>query len=203
MKIRRRLFIQTAAIGPLAAPLAAQNSGGGRARENAAAQGAPEEQARPVLRTVYSEAAAAPTPGFFTPEQFAALRRMSDRFLPAINGNPGAMEAGAPEFLDFYIGVSGKERQTLYKTGLDDLNARARSRFGKAFGDLTDEQADSILKPMFQPRGPLQAFLDPGPFVNRVYQDIRTVTQNSPAQAGRGNRGGLYWKKVDPTIIRG
>src|SRR5215475_12083984 len=131
MKIRRRHFIQTAAIGPLAAPLAAQNSGGARAKENAA-QGAPEGQAPPVLKTVYSEAAAAPTPGFFSPEQFAALRRMSDRFLPPINGNPGAMEAGAPEFLDFYIGVSGKERQTLYKTGLDDLNARARSRFGKA-----------------------------------------------------------------------
>jgi len=125
-----------------------------------------------------------------------------------MNGNPGALEAGAPEFLDFYTSVSAPDRQRLYKAGLDDLNAQAKSRFKKPFAELSKAEADSILKPLFKPRGPLQAFLDLGPFVNRAHQDIRTVTFNSPAwaatAAAAGRRVGtpLYWQKVDPTILR-
>src|SRR3954469_2972809 len=62
---------------------------------------------------------------FFTPAQFTALRRFADLMMPAMRGNPGAVECGAPDFLDFLIGQSPADRQKLYRNGLDMLNARA------------------------------------------------------------------------------
>ena len=63
----------------------------------------------------------------------------------------GALDTDAPEFLDFLIGASPVDRQTLYRNGLDALNAQARTRFGKAFADLDAAQADAILKPLLVP----------------------------------------------------
>jgi len=167
----------------------------------------PEGQEAPVLKTTISEQAATPKPSFFTAHQFAALKRLSDLFLPSMNGNPGAVEAGTPEFLDFYTSVSAPDRQQLYRNGLNHLNAQARTNFKKSFSDLSNAEADQITKPLFEPRGPLQAFLELGPFANRALQDIRVATLNSPAwaasaaAAGRRIPAPLYWLKVDPTII--
>jgi hypothetical protein len=207
--MKRRRFIQAIAASPPTARLFAQRGSGQAGGPGPAVGQVPVDgQSAPTLQTTFSEAAATPIPSFFTPDQFAALRRLSDLFLPSINGNPGALEAGAPEFLDFYTSVSGPTRQRFYKDGLDDLNTQARSKFRKPFADLSQQEADSIVKPMFIPRGPLQALLDLGPFVNRAYQDIRTVTVNSPAwaasaaTAGRRMPAPLYWKKVDPTVLK-
>jgi Gluconate 2-dehydrogenase subunit 3 len=163
----------------------------------------------PPLDTVFFEDESASVPTFFTPDQYAALRRLSDRFMPPMNGKPGALQAGAPEFVDFYTSVSLPERQQFYRAGLDNLNDQARAKFNKRFADLTDAQTDQILKPMFKPRGSsggVQAVLELGPFVNRAYQDIRTVTINSPAWAENAKQSGiavlspLTWNSVDPTL---
>jgi len=60
---------------------------------------------------------------------------------------------------------------------------------------------------MFKPRGPIQGWLELGPFVNRAYQDISTVTVNSPAWAASTKSSGLrvvtplYWERIDPTVL--
>jgi len=56
--------------------------------------------------------------------------------MPPMRGNPGAIECGAPEFLDFLIGASPADRQRLYRNGLDMLNAHARKQFNKSFAEL-------------------------------------------------------------------
>jgi hypothetical protein len=128
-------------------------------------------------------------------------------FMPPLGGKPGALDSGAAEFLDFYVGVSNASHQQLYRSGLDDLNAKAKAKFRKTFAELSKTDADSIVKPMFKPRGPLQGWLELGPFVNRAYQDIWTVTVNSPAWAASTKAAGvristpLYWSKIDPTIL--
>ena len=63
-------------------------------------------------------------PHFFTAQQFAALRKLSDLLHPPANSVPGALEAKAPEFLDFLLGQSSADRQQLYRIGLDGLNAQ-------------------------------------------------------------------------------
>ena len=136
------------------------------------------------------------------------LRKLGAIFVPPSNGSVGALDTDAPEFLDFLIGASPAERQTLYRSGLDGLNAQARRQFNKAFADLDNKQADTILKPLLTavpwvydlPKDPMKRF------VYQVHQDLRTATRNSPAAAaasansGRrgGAGGGLYWNPIDP-----
>ncbi len=87
----------------------------------------------------------------FSPEQMAALSKLGELIAPPWNGNPGAREAGAAEFLDFLIGCSPQRRIALYKSGLDTLNHRSQDKFGKPFGLITPQQADSLLAPLREP----------------------------------------------------
>jgi hypothetical protein len=150
---------------------------------------------------------------FFDKEQFAALEKLGGILMPPMKGNPGAVEAKAAEFLDFLIGVSPFDRQTLYKDGLDQLNGQAQSKFQKSFSQLDAAQAGSILKPLMvtrpwseeRPADPMKDFLA------QAHDDIRRATINSrewaeaAAKSGRRfNRGsqttGYYWKPIDPVV---
>jgi hypothetical protein len=161
-----------------------------------------------VLDTVGPDQVAAIRPRHLAAVQFATLRRLSDLLLPALPPNPGALAAQAPEFIDNYLASCATDRQQLYRDGLDDLEKQAQARFRKRFADLTAAEADAIVKPLFSPRGPAMSVVDLGPFINRVLQDVRTVTMNSPqwaaAQAAAGNPVTrlLYWRNVDPTTPR-
>ena len=64
-------------------------------------------------------------PRFFTAAQFAALRKLCEVLMPRTGDVPGAIDAGAPEFLDFLISDSQKDRQELYCDGLNALNGVA------------------------------------------------------------------------------
>jgi hypothetical protein len=161
-----------------------------------------------VLPTVGPDQVAALTPRYLTGVQYATLRRLSDLLFPALAPNPGALEAQTPQFIDNYLAVCASDRQRLYRDGLDDLNKQSLSRFKRPFADLTVVEADAIVKPLFKVRGPTMSVVDLGPFINRVHQDVRTVTMNSPqwaaAQAAAGNPVPrlLYWRNVDPTVSR-
>jgi hypothetical protein len=168
----------------------------------------------PTLATSLPDATAETAPRFFNPEQFATLRRLGALFMPPRKGHPGALDAGAPEFVDFLIGVSPAPQKKLYLDGLDSLNTRARSKFRKSFADLDDGQADYILRPLVvtiawvldRPTDPLEHF------VAQVHDDLRTATVNSlewanaaaAQEAGRRNRTGqgLYIHPIDP-VYRG
>jgi hypothetical protein len=144
-------------------------------------------------------------PRFFTPDQFSALRKVSDMLMPAMNGGVGALDAKAPEFLDFLIGESPSDRQQVYLKGLDALNAQSKKRFNKVFADLDATQADSFLASLRQP----WTFDEPADpiasFLRAAKQDVRTATVNSreygsAASSGGGRRfsaAGLYWYPLD------
>ncbi len=148
---------------------------------------------------------------FFTDRQIATLRRLSEILLPPIQGYPGALDAGTPEFLDFLLGVSPVDRQQLYQSGLDRLDAEARQHFGLSFAAVEKEQADQLLRPWLRTwmtdHPPAEPFAD---FINIAHSDIRTATINSQAwseaaanEAGhRDLNEGLYWYPIDPDIHR-
>jgi hypothetical protein len=147
---------------------------------------------------------------FFNHQQLATLRRLSEILLPPLKGYPGAVEAGTPEFLDFLIGVSPADRQQMYQSGLDWLDAEARQKFGVAFAGVTKTQADQLLKPW------LRTWMNDHPptephahFINVAHSDIRTATLNSQAwnkaanAEGQKNEGiGLYWFPIEPDLQR-
>lgn len=140
-----------------------------------------------------------PVPRFFQAPQLAALRRLSDLFMPAIGEAPGALDAGAPEFLDFLIGQSPLPVREVYLNGLDALNTQATAKFRKTFSALDDMQADALLSPLREP-WTWQAPTEPlALFLRQAKADILTATMNSrewitTVQRNRASAGnGTYW----------
>ena len=166
-------------------------------------------ESAPPLQTTAADLTAEPAPqAFFSAPQFAALRKLGSLLQPPLKGRPGALDCGAPEFLDYLISVSPADRQQLYKTGLDSLNAQAKKQHGKTFADLEASHADALLKQLLAviawdedlPKDPLKHF------VAQAHRDFRTATVNSRAYADsgassgrRGGRGtGMLWLPIDP-----
>ena len=192
--MKRRKFIQTMA----AAPALAASVAPALAQQPANARPAPAEI--PKLETSVSDAAAAYTPRFFTALQFSALRKLSAILMPALGNNPGALEAEAPEFLDFLIGQSPAERQQIYRVGLDILNTQAMKQFKKNFAEVDETQATTLLAPLRvawtyePPTEPLTRFL------REAKQDVRTATMNSRewnTAGGKRTGVGQYWYPID------
>lgn len=197
--MKRRRFLQSVAAAPIVpAALASQSSGG------AAPQAQPSDQGQKIDYRA-ADAAGEMSRRFFNAQQFAALRRLSDILMPAIGDAPGALDASAPEFLDFLIGASPADRQQLYRAGLDALNTQSRRRFNKAFADVDPNQADELLAPLRAewtydpPVDPLARFL------RAAKHDVRIATINSQewsaAGGGSGARraGGVgqYWYTIE------
>lgn len=147
---------------------------------------------------------------FFNSQQLATLRKLSETLLPPLKGYPGASEAGTPEFLDFLVGVSPTDRQQMYQSGLDRLDAEARQKFGVPFAEVKKAQADQLLQPWLKTwmtdHPPTEPYAH---FINVAHSDIRTATINSQAwnkaasAEGQKNEGmGLYWFPIEPDLQR-
>lgn len=165
----------------------------------------------PQLQLTEVDLTAEPAPHFFTPVQFATLEKLGATLMPPLKNNPGALEAGAPEFLDFLLSVSPANRQKSYQFGLDQIESQAKQQHGKSFSALNAEQVDAILRPLLVARfWPADLPSDPlKSFVAEVHEDLRTATMNSREWAAaseksghrftRGFRGtGYYWFPIDP-----
>lgn len=201
--MRRRGFVKALAAVPAAPLLLAQQPAPAPANRVTPVPSPVDEL--PVLTPSVPDAAAEMMPRFFSPARLSALRKVSDLLMPAMNGAAGALDAKAPEFLDFLIGQSPADRQRVYQAGLDALNQQAMTRFSKPFADLDATQADVFLASLRQP----WTFDDPADpiaaFLRVAKQDIRTATVNSreysaAAPTGGGRRfsgGGLYWYPLD------
>ncbi len=145
---------------------------------------------------------------YFHAEHMATLRKLGDILLPPMNGYPGSTQASAPEFIDFLISVSPGERQKMYRSGLERLNAEALKQFGVPFAQVNAQQADALLRPWLrtwmEDHPPAEPFAR---FINVAHEDIRTATMNSQlwsiAATSAGERApgiGWYWSPVDPDI---
>jgi hypothetical protein len=154
----------------------------------------------PKLPVGAADAVADAVPRFFDSEGLQALRHLGAILVPPRQNLPGAVEAEAAEFLDFLIGQSPADRQTLYRDGVAQLNAEARSRFGKPFADVAAADADAILAPLREPwtyQGPSDPFAR---FLCVAKDDFLKATVNSRqwamAASGRSRSAtGLntYW----------
>lgn len=211
--MKRREFLQSVVSAPAGVALLEGSANATLVPPAADAAQAPQPAApgagqSGVLDTVGPDQVATIAPRFLSAAQFATLRRLSDLLFPALPPNPGALDCQAAAFLDNHLAISAADRQRLYREGLDGLHKAAQTRFKKAFADLSVSDADAIVKPLFAVRGPTMSVVELGPFINRVLQDVRTVTINSPQWAAAQNAAGtpvvrlLYWRNVDPTVPR-
>lgn len=168
-------------------------------------------EVKPLQMTpLVPDAVAQTTPWFFKERQMATLRQLCEVLLPPLQGYPGAIDAGVPEFLDFLLSISPADRQEMYESGLNRLDAEARQRYGVPFAAVDASQADALIRPWLRTwmtdHPPTEPYAK---FINVAHSDIRTATINSQAwseaEVAAGARRpdvGLYWYPVDPDINR-
>src|SRR5262245_31273127 len=92
-----------------------------------------------------------------TNAQADAIDAMTSRILPAVDGRPGAHEAGVVYFIDRSLSTFNSGQKKLYVAGVTDLNRRTGRKWkGTAsFTALTAAQQDELLRdiektPFFQ-----------------------------------------------------
>lgn len=108
----------------------------------------PLQAAEYAHKMVAAEKAASPSgiyaPKFFPAKQYETLRALCQTIIPADADSGGAIEAGAPEFIDL-LSSENKDYQLILGGGLMWLDASCYDRYGSAYSHCTSEQQKEIL----------------------------------------------------------
>ncbi|QCR38343.1 gluconate 2-dehydrogenase subunit 3 family protein [Nissabacter sp. SGAir0207] len=113
------------------------------------------------------------TPTFFTPEEYAFVSAAAARLIPADERGPGAVEAGAPEFIDRQMNTpyaTGSNwymqgpfdpdadpalgyqlplvPRDVYRLGIAAADEHAKKQYGKVFAELETAQQEEMLGQM-------------------------------------------------------
>ena len=108
----------------------------------------PLAAAEAAHRMVNAEKAASPArryvPKFFSQRQYETLRALCQAIIPPDQESGGAIEAGAPEFIDL-LTSENKELQLQLGGGIMWLDSTCSERYGKAYLECTPDQQKEIL----------------------------------------------------------
>jgi len=108
----------------------------------------PLEAAEYAHHIVASEKAATPSgayaPKFFSAKDYKMLQTLCQTIIPADNECGGAMEAGAPEFIDLLTSENPKFQLKL-GGGFMWLNGECIDRYGKSYMECAPQQQKEIL----------------------------------------------------------
>jgi len=108
----------------------------------------PTQAAEYAHHLVDAEKAATPggryTPKFFRPRQYRTLQSLCQTIIPPEGDTGGALEAGAPEFVDL-LTSENSDYQLKLGGGLMWLDATCTDRYGKPYLDCAAPQQKEIL----------------------------------------------------------
>ena len=106
----------------------------------------PAEAAEHAHRMIETETESTGTyvPKFFDTPSYRTLQALCETILPADPDAGGAIEAGAPEFIDLLTSEEA-EFQSRLGGGLKWLESTCRARYGKAYLECSKEQQEEIL----------------------------------------------------------
>lgn len=102
-----------------------------------------------------SEQSAAPQPAplrSLTRAQADVIDALTSRIIPAVDGKPGAHDAGVLYFVDRALASFNAGQKTLYRDGIEDVNRRAsrRSPAAKDFTALPVDGQDEVIREIEQ-----------------------------------------------------
>jgi hypothetical protein len=121
----------------------------------------PATEELPPLRLTNPSQVADGVLKFFTPAEFETFRRFGNVIMPPADSEPGALDAKAPEFLDFLLSESPAEVQILYRNGVRELEKRSMQRHKQNFAKLPEAGIADVLSPLNTPwtyQGPTEPF---------------------------------------------
>lgn len=109
---------------------------------------APLDAAEKAHRRVNAEKVASSfggyRPKFFSARQYETLRALCQTIIPPDQGSDGAIEAGAPEFIDL-LTSENKELQLQLGGGIMWLDSTCSERYGQTYLQCTAEQQKETL----------------------------------------------------------
>jgi len=104
-------------------------------------------------------------PRFFSVQEYEALKQLCDLIMPSDDASPRASEAGVPVYIDSLLFYSKPEFQQIWRTGLEQVQAVAHTRFDQPFHECQTEEQEQIVNDMAaneeDPQTPLQTFFRP------------------------------------------
>jgi hypothetical protein len=83
-------------------------------------------------------------PKCFTAHEYATLRRLAELIVPPEEHSKGALEAGAPEFIDL-LASSNAELAAIYTGGMAWLDEEMKRRYQAEFADAEPRQQTAML----------------------------------------------------------
>jgi hypothetical protein len=108
----------------------------------------PAQAAEFVHQAVRKEKAASPagkyTPKYFSAHQYETLNSLCDAIIPKDDHSGGAVEAGAPDFIDLLTSENEKYQLRL-GGGLAWLDSFCADRYAKSFLECTPDQRKEVL----------------------------------------------------------
>ncbi len=108
----------------------------------------PAKAAEFAHQAVHNEKSASPAgkyaPKYFSPHQYEMLTTLCDTIIPKDEKSGGAVEAGAPEFIDL-LTSENEEWQLALGGGLQWLDGFCSDRYSNVFLDCTPEQRKEVL----------------------------------------------------------
>ncbi|QNI32444.1 gluconate 2-dehydrogenase subunit 3 family protein [Alloacidobacterium dinghuense] len=102
------------------------------------------EYAHGIIATEKADGKTAYTPKFFPPQQYKTLEALCGTIFPADADCGGAVEAGAPEFIDL-LTSENPEYQLKLGGGIMWLDATCVDRYGKGYLECDPQQQKEIL----------------------------------------------------------
>lgn len=122
---------------------------GATAVASATFRGVSMEAAQQAHEKLHAQKTAAPSgtyiPKFFSPHQYKTLRALYNAIIPPSPESGGALEAGAPEFIDLLTSENA-EFQLQFGGGLLWLDSTCTNRFGRTYLECSASEQDEILK---------------------------------------------------------
>jgi len=132
---------------------------------------------------------------FFTVEEGRTVAAICDRLIPS-DQDPGATEAGVPNFLDLQLMGPYKRHRSSYRQGLKGVEQASLDKFGHGFAGLRPEQQDDILKDLESggPAGKPWKEISSKDFFALILSHTMQGFYGDPRHGG--NRGRASWKML-------
>jgi gluconate 2-dehydrogenase gamma chain len=139
----------------------------------------------------FAERARVELPTLLTRNEARLLEVIADQIFPATD-TPGAVEAGALDYIYRALAGDCAPYLSLYRRRLRAVGRYARQKFGANFSSLTDEQKDAVLLDF--EAGEVPAFTKAAEFFETVRCHVLEGVFGEPHYGG--NRGLIGWRLV-------
>jgi len=140
---------------------------------------------------------------FFTADEAGTVSAICEQIIPA-DEDPGAIDAGVPNFIDKQLMGPYRRFRETYRSGLNGVDETSRAMFGNRFASLNWSNQTAILRALESGKaaGPTWQTQSPSAFFDMVRDHSLQGFYGSPRHGGNRDYVSYRMLKLDyPQII--